>query len=187
MNCLILFYQTGLCGSQSAKLVLKSPIRRFFGRMILMKKKFLPTVFLLLILFLTFIIILFYSHLKNQNQVCFKNNCFTVELAITAQEQARGLMFREKLAPDKGMLFIFKDEGEHSFWMKNTLMPLDIIWINKDKEAVYISENIQPCKLDYCPAIKPDKKAQYVLELNGGTVDKIGLEVGDKIIFNGEF
>jgi uncharacterized protein len=152
-----------------------------------MKKKFLLTVFLPLILFLIFIIILFYSHLKNQSQVCFKDNCFTVELAITAQEQARGLMFREKLDSDKGMLFIFKDEGEHSFWMKNTLIPLDIIWINKDKEAIFISKNTQPCKFDYCPAVKPDKKAQYVLELNGGIVDKIGLEVGDKIIFNTEF
>ncbi len=152
-----------------------------------MRKKFLFIIFLSVILFLTFIIILFFSYPKNQSQVCFKDNCFTVELAITAQEQARGLMFREKLDSNKGMLFIFEDEGEHSFWLKNTLIPLDIIWINKDKEAVFISKNTQPCKFDYCPIINPDKKAQYVLELNGGMTDRIGLKVGDKIIFNTEF
>ncbi|MDP2966818.1 MAG: DUF192 domain-containing protein [bacterium] len=152
-----------------------------------MKKKFLFTVFLSVILFLIFIIILFSFYPKNQSQVCFKDNCFTVELAITTQERTRGLMFREKLDLDKGMLFIFENGGEYSFWMKNTLIHLDIIWINKDKEVVFISKNTQPCKSDPCPTINPDKKAQYVLELNGGITDKIGLEVGDKIIFDTEF
>ena len=132
-----------------------------------MKKKFLSAVFLSVILFLIFIIISFSFHPKNQNQVCFEDNCFTVELAMTAQERTRGLMFREKLDSDKGMLFIFDGEGEYSFWMKNTLIHLDIIWINKDKKVVFISKNTQPCELDPCPAINPDEKAQYVLELNG--------------------
>ncbi len=147
-----------------------------------MKKKFLFSVFLSVILFLIFIIILFSFHPKNQSQVCFKDNCFTVELAVTAQERTRGLTFREKLDSDKGMLFIFGNEGEYSFWMENTLIYLDIIWINKDKEVVFISKNAQPCKSDPCLTINPDKKAQYILELNGGITDKIGLGVGDKII-----
>ena len=152
-----------------------------------MKKKFPFTVFLSVILFLIFIIILFSFYPKNQSQVCFKDNCFTVELAITTQERTRGLMFREKLDLDKGMLFIFENEEKYSFSMKNTLIPLDIIWISENREVVFISKNTQPCKSDPCPTINPDKKAQYVLELNGGITDKIGLEVGDKIIFDTEF
>jgi len=145
-----------------------------------MKKKFPLTVFLSVILFLIFIIILFSFHPRNQNQVCFKDNCFTVELAITTQERTRGLAFREKLDLDKGMLFVFENEGEYSFWMKNTLIPLDIIWINEDKEVVYISENTQPCKEDFCPSINPRKNAKYVLEINGGISKEISLNIGDK-------
>jgi uncharacterized membrane protein (UPF0127 family) len=93
-------------------------------------------------------------------------------------------MFRGKLDLNKGMFFIFENEGEYSFWMKNTLINLDIIWINKDKEVVFISKNTQPCSSDSCLTFNSDKKAQYVLELNGGVTDKIGLNVGDKVIFN---
>ncbi len=91
-------------------------------------------------------------------------------------------MFREKLDLDKGMLFIFEEEGEYSFWMKNTLIPLDIIWINKAKEVVFISGNTQPCQEEYsCSSINPGKNAKYVLEINAGIAEKIGLKVGDKI------
>ncbi|PJC82720.1 hypothetical protein CO006_02210 [Candidatus Roizmanbacteria bacterium CG_4_8_14_3_um_filter_35_14] len=120
--------------------------------------------------------------LEKQNQVCFKNYCFNVELAKTAEEMKNGLMFRENMDSDRGMLFIFEKEGEYPFWMKNTLIPLDIIWINKDKEVVFISENAQPCEEGKpCLSVNPDKDAEYVLEVNGGTAEKIGLKVGDKI------
>ena len=117
-----------------------------------------------------------------QNQVCINDNCFYVELATTPEDRARGLMFREHLDPDKGMLFIFEEEGVHSFWMKNTLIPLDIIWISEDQEVVFISKNTQPCKTDICPSINPGKKAKYVLEVNGGISDKLELSVGDKAL-----
>ena len=152
-----------------------------------MNKKFLLTISLFVILFFIFMAILFSLYPKNESQICFKDNCFTVELAATSQERTRGLMFREKLDLDKGMLFIFENEGGYSFWMKNTLIPLDIIWINKDKEVVFISKNTQPCDTEFCSAINPNQKARYVLELNGGITDKIGLNVGDKIIFAPEF
>ncbi len=152
-----------------------------------MKKKLVFIVSLSVILLLTFIIVLFSFCPKNKNQVCFEDNCFTVELAVTPQEQARGLIFRESLDLDKGMLFIFENGEESSFWMKNTLIDLDIIWINEKKEVVFVSKNAQPCNSIPCPVINPNVKAQYVLELNGGTADKIGLEVGDKAIFNTEF
>jgi len=115
------------------------------------------------------------------NEVCFKNNCFKVELAVTLKEQEKGLMFRKNLNQDEGMLFVFKEEGEHPFWMKDTLIPLDIIWINQNKEVVFISENTQPCSENHCVSINPDKEAQYVLELKGGRVRDIGLKIGDKM------
>jgi uncharacterized membrane protein (UPF0127 family) len=93
-------------------------------------------------------------------------------------------MFREHLDPDKGMLFIYPDEGVHYFWMKNTLIPLDMVWINGNREIIFISKDVQPCEISQCPLISPEQKVQYVLELNGGTSDKIGLAIGDKITFD---
>ena len=121
---------------------------------------------------------------KNQNRVCFKNYCFKVELAKTEKERDRGLMFRKNLDSDKGMLFIYEKEGIYPFWMENTLIPLDIIWIDQNKEVVFINENSQPCQNNYpCPLINLDKNAQYVLEINGGMAEKIGLKIGAKIDF----
>ncbi len=141
------------------------------------------TIFLIIILA---VITGLYFYWRNQRQgkVCFKNNCFEVELAATNEEQAIGLMFRKSLDKNKGMLFVFSGEGEYTFWMKDTFIPLDIIWINENKEIVFISENAQPCKEDSCPSIAPDKKAKYVLEINGGISKEIGLKVGDRLEFN---
>jgi len=124
--------------------------------------------------------------LNNQNYttVCFKENCFLVEIAKTQAERARGLMFREGLEQNKGMLFVFDREGAYSFWMKNTLIPLDIIWMNGNKEVVFISKDSQPCKENQCPSIIPEEKALYVLEVNAGIAEKIGLLVGDKAMFD---
>jgi len=121
---------------------------------------------------------------ESLSKVCFGAKCFYVELAVTSEERSRGLMFREHLDPDKGMLFIYPDEGVHSFWMKNTLIPLDMVWINGNREVISISKDVQPCQPSQCPSIGPGQKVQYVLELNGGTSDKIGLAIGDKITFD---
>ncbi|MEK7540985.1 MAG: DUF192 domain-containing protein [Patescibacteria group bacterium] len=104
-----------------------------------------------------------------------------MEIAKTPLETSKGLMFRKNLEQDKGMLFVFKKEAKYSFWMKNTLIPLDIIWINKDKKVVFISENAQPCKWYSCYSIKPTAEAKYVLEVNSGVVQKIGLKTEDKL------
>ncbi len=92
-------------------------------------------------------------------------------------------MFREHLEPDEGMLFVFEEEGVHPFWMKNTLIPLDIIWIDNDRSVVFVSKNTPPCEQEPCPTINPGKKAKYVLEVCGGTADRIGLKVGDRLVF----
>lgn len=145
-----------------------------------MKKKII-FIILLPIILTTIGLIILESRNKKEEKVCFKNNCFKVELAVTPEEQKQGLMFRKNLKEEEGMLFVFKEEEEHPFWMKNTLIPLDIIWINQNKEVVFISENTQPCSENDCNSINPDKKSQYVLELKGGVSKNIDLRVGNKI------
>jgi len=117
---------------------------------------------------------------QNQNnQVCFKQNCFAVELAKNYAEQEKGLMNRTQLDSNKGMLFIFNSEGVYPFWMKNTLIPLDMIWMDANNKIVFIAQNVQPCKTLICPVTTPTGKAKYVLEINAGISSDIGLKVGD--------
>lgn len=118
-----------------------------------------------------------------ENKVCFGENCFFVELAKNKLEIEKGLMNRDKLAGNEGMLFIFPKEKVYSFWMKNTLIPLDIIWIDKNKKVVFIKENAQPCKSLICPSINPLVKAGYVLEINGGLAKKNGIKLNDTVLF----
>ena len=117
------------------------------------------------------------------NKACIDSNCFDIEIAESSEERSKGLMYRESLDENAGMLFIFEEEKEYSIWMKNTLIPLDIIWINKDLEIVHIEKNVQPCKEDPCKIYKPDKPAKYVLELNTGQTEKTGIKIGNKLIF----
>ena len=113
--------------------------------------------------------------------VCFKDKCFKVELAKTSAQRDLGLMGRRELDRDAGMFFIFENEGIYPFWMKNTFIPLDIIWIDNNKKIVYISPNVQPCKSLVCPSLIPSGKAKYVLEINAGICKEINLKVGDEI------
>jgi uncharacterized membrane protein (UPF0127 family) len=114
-----------------------------------------------------------------QNQICFGDHCFFVELAKTEAERERGLMNREELGKDKGMFFLFDKEGIYPFWMKNTLIPLDIIWIGSENKIVFIGHNVQPCKSLICPTTNPQIKAKYVLEINGGLSAEMGIKLGD--------
>lgn len=111
--------------------------------------------------------------------VCFKENCFEVELAVTSQQRQRGLMHRQELGEGKGMLFIFEKESFQSFWMKDTLIPLDIIWMDSNKKIIFISKNAQPCERLICESVGSAGNTKYVLELKAGVCDKIGLQVGD--------
>jgi len=116
--------------------------------------------------------------------VCLGGNCFQVELAKTETQREKGLMFREELDKNKGMLFIFDKEGIYPFWMKNTLISLDIIWIDTNSKVVLINQNVQPCKSLICPLIIPSAKAKYVLEINAGLCKEIGLVSGDELKIN---
>ena len=114
------------------------------------------------------------------DKICFDDSCFEVELPRTNQEFMTGLMFREHLPENEGMLFVFQEEAKHSFWMKNTLIPLDIIWMNKDLEVVHI-ETATPCEEEPCTVYAPTEEALYVLEINAGLAEKNDVFIGSKV------
>jgi len=111
----------------------------------------------------------------------------SVEIADTTAKRSKGLMYREYLDQDKGMLFVFPQEAPHSFWMANTKIPLDIIWISAGKEIVYINESTPPCtdvQLMRCPNYIPGSPAKYVLEVNAGWTVQNNVKVGDSADFS---
>ncbi len=113
-------------------------------------------------------------------QVCFGQDvCLRVEVADTDAERQKGLMFRRSLPADRGMLFIFPQEDTWGFWMKNTNVPLDIIWMDSSGRVVGIAHNVQPSHLDQPPVFKNDRPAKYVLEANAGFADGNKIAVGD--------
>lgn len=105
----------------------------------------------------------------------------TVELARTRREITRGLMFREKLNDDQGMLFVFNEEQPLGFWMKNTLIALDIIFISRNLEIVSTRTRVPPCERDPCPVYRSEKPAQFVVEVNAGFVEKYGISQGNQV------
>jgi len=128
------------------------------------------------------LIILAYSFQKVQeDRVCFGETCFDVEIADTPLKRQIGLKLREDLDKDQGMLFIFDDPGVYQFWMQDTLIPLDIIWLNEEWEVVYMSENTPICEEIICARINPKISAKYVFEINAGVASEIELEVGSQL------
>jgi len=116
------------------------------------------------------------------NYVEIKGRRFYVEVARTPEERHKGLMFRKHLDNDGGMLFVFPQEGRYSFWMKNTYIPLDMIWINKERKIVYIKHNAHLCfQEESCPSIVPPADALYVLEINAGVSYEFGFSPGDSV------
>jgi len=107
-----------------------------------------------------------------------KSYDFKVELALTPDQQAYGLMNRTKLAGDSGMLFVFGSEAEQSFWMKDTLIPLDMIFIKKDGTISHIHQNAKPKDLT---SISSEGPVLAVLEINGGATDSLGIQEGDVV------
>jgi uncharacterized membrane protein (UPF0127 family) len=108
---------------------------------------------------------------------------YTLEVVRTPEEQAQGLMFRESLAEKTGMLFPFGDKAVHRFWMKNTMIPLDMIWMDADGNVIFVSADTPPCKADPCPSYGPDAPAASVLEIAGGMAKKEKVTIGSSIKF----
>ena len=108
---------------------------------------------------------------------------YSVELAPTPAEQAQGLMFRESLPEKTGMLFLFPDRDTHHFWMKNTMIPLDMIWLDGAGKVIFVSADTPPCRADPCPSYGPKVPATSVLEIAGGMAKKERVTVGSSLKF----
>ena len=105
---------------------------------------------------------------------------FRVEVAVTPEEHARGLMYRSQLADDAGMVFVFEEPSVQRFWMKNTLIPLDMIFIGKDRKIVGVVENAAPETETERMVGAP---SQYVLEIGGGLSARLGIHRGEPVDF----
>jgi uncharacterized membrane protein (UPF0127 family) len=116
---------------------------------------------------------------SEEPRVRLKGEWFSVDLATTAEDQRMGLMFRDEMADDHGMLFIFPTENWRSFWMKNTRIALDIFYFDEGLKLVSVAENTPPCRTERCPSYPSKGPARYVLELNAGKAQQLGVEPGD--------
>lgn len=107
---------------------------------------------------------------------------FTLEIAADDVSRARGYMYRERVGPKEGMLFVHDTAERHGFWMKNCRVPLDIVWLDPSRRVVHILENAPPCPSEGpCPIAQPMRPALYVLEFAGGTSRREGLHLGDTV------
>jgi uncharacterized membrane protein (UPF0127 family) len=114
-----------------------------------------------------------------------KHERLLCEIANTPETMIQGLMYREHLDKKQGMLFVFPRPSNWNFWMKNTKIKLDIIWLNQDQEVIYMVENALPCHQENCPiyAPNPQVKARYVLEILGGQAQYQKINLGSKLNF----
>lgn len=120
----------------------------------------------------------------------FAGGRVALEVVATEAARMRGLMFRERLAPDAGMVFVFPEPGFYPFWMKNTLIPLDMIWLDADRRVAAIARSVPPCRADPCPSYPPladgrPVDALYVIELAAGGARRYGVEVGQVVGMEG--
>ena len=119
------------------------------------------------------------SCIAQDPSVVLNGERFTVELAETREKQALGLMFRDSMPDDHGMLFVFPGEGKRSFWMKNTRIPLDIFYFDQNLALVSVAEHATPCRTPQCPSYPSKGPAKYVLELNAGKASELNVKAGD--------
>lgn len=136
-------------------------------------------IFFILIIYVVFFLVAFFSN-NQKPKVCIHDACVKVDIADSNTERALGLMYVEKLDWDKGMLFVFDKPDTYKFWMKNTKIPLDIIWIDNSSKIIYIY-NAEPCKIKDCPSFGPDIDAMYVLEVNSGYSKLHNISIGDYV------
>lgn len=111
-----------------------------------------------------------------------KGRRFAVEIADDDAERARGLMFRETMDADRGMLFVHDAEAPQAYWMKNTKIALDIFYFDDARKLVSVQQRVPPCSMgDACPPYPSEGPARYVLELNAGAADTLKAATGDEL------
>jgi uncharacterized protein len=108
--------------------------------------------------------------------ILIAGHSFSVEIADTEAARERGLMFRTHLAADHGMLFVYPEAQIRNFWMKNTLIPLDILFFDARKRLINVSADTPPCKIADCPTYSSTAPARYVLELKAGTAARLNIK-----------
>ena len=133
-----------------------------------------------LILLLIIVLLIVFSF-SGDSYVEVNSERIEVEIADSPEERGKGLMFREELCDDCGMLFVFDEPRKQSFWMKDTLIELDIIFINSDLEVIHVAHAF-PCKGEVCTTYSPNEEALYVLEVNHGRFSES--LIGKKIKLN---
>ena len=146
---------------------------------LLVKSKY--TLLLILINFIVTPKIIGLTVTSNYISACANKHCFTLEHAVTPLQKQTGLMHRKQLDSNKGMLFSWEKPQYITMWMKNTYIPLDIIWINKNKEIVHIEDN---CPTLNTKKLTSPKKSLYVIELLAGTAKNISLNIGTQFTFS---
>ena len=150
-----------------------------------MKQKKRSSILIIVLVVLVLIFLAFTLSTKEKSgtlKICFEKICTDAEVADSPEERTQGLMFRESLPQNHGMIFIFEGEGIYPFWMKNTLIPLDIIWLNENKEVVKIMQTL-PCMEEPCEIYNPEVQARYVIEVNSGFAEENNIQVGDSADF----
>jgi uncharacterized membrane protein (UPF0127 family) len=165
--------------------------KREAGR-ILVWERLSVTFFVFLIFFLffsslvlrpsSFLFVPSHANADSPTQVCFHDRCFIVETMDTQEKRSRGLQDRTSLPADQGMLFVFPTEDIFNFWMKDTLITLDMIWVNEALKIVDLKTDVPPCIKEPCPLYIPSAKARYVLEFNAHFTQTHGLKVGDEVV-----
>lgn len=134
----------------------------------------------ILVLVVEYFLTDFYSPYGNKiASVGIGDHMFSAEVVSTPDKLAKGLGKRKKLCDSCAMLFVFQKAGRHSFWMKDMLFPIDIIWI-KENRIAFIEKNVQT---SFDGVLTPKTDADAVLEINAGKTDELGFDVGDEIMF----
>ena len=134
-------------------------------------------------LIFNFFLISFYTFSNDKIDISIynKNITFNVEVAKTIEERRSGLMYRKKLLNNEGMLFVFPQERIVQLWMKNTYIPLDVIFISENKVIVDIKRNMKRLSETI---VRSKVKSRYALEFNAGLINKLDIKIGDKVLFN---
>ena len=114
-----------------------------------------------------------------------KGKRYVVEVADDEAERERGLMFRDSMPADRGMLFVHERDEPQAYWMKNTKIPLDILYFDSSRKFVSAQKRVPPCSAgDQCPPYPSEGNVRFVLELNAGQADALGVAKGDEIVFS---
>jgi uncharacterized membrane protein (UPF0127 family) len=116
--------------------------------------------------------------------VAYKQTSFLAEVAVTEAEKAKGLMYRQSLAKDRCMFFVYGEDGYHAIWMKNCLIALDVAWIDAEGKVVETAEHVPPCspmRGDDCPTYGGTVPARFFVEFPAGSFKRLNLKRGDRL------